>query len=90
MKSSRHKFCGSECQHQHHGKARVDRARDKVGRENRGVPAGQHGDGEIETHYAMHGEDERRRQAGQQQISRLDIDASAAPNRASQEPTFRR
>ncbi len=31
-------------QHQHHGKAGVDRARDKVGREDRGVPSGNDAD----------------------------------------------
>ncbi len=52
-------------QHQDHREARVDRAGDEVRREDRRVPARYVGDGEVEAHDGVHGDDERRRQAGE-------------------------
>ena len=66
---------------QHHGKAGVDRAGDEIGREDRGVPAGNDGDGEVEAHDGVHGEHQRRRQAREKQIRRLV--AMPVPRRAA-------
>ena len=47
-------------QRHHHGKAAEHCARDKVRRENRSVPAGQHRHGEVETDDGMNTEHKRR------------------------------
>ena len=41
------KLADGNGQHEHHRKAGVDSPSHKVGRENRGVPAGQNADGEV-------------------------------------------
>ena len=72
---------------QHHGKSRVNRARDEVGRKNRRVPSGNDGEGKVKTHDRVHGEDQRRREAGQQQGSRfvpLPMNRRAAPSHREQ------
>ncbi len=58
-------------QGQHHREAGVDGARDEVGREDRRVPAGHDADREVEADDRVHGEDERRRHAGQEQVGVL-------------------
>ena len=54
-----------------HGEAGVDGAGHKVGREDRRMPAGKDGHREIEADDRVHGEHQRRCQAGQQQRGRL-------------------
>ena len=56
---------------QHHGEAGEDGAGDEVGREDGGVPAGQHRGGEVEGHDGVHREHQRRGEAGQQQVGPL-------------------
>ena len=58
-------------QRDHHREAREDGAGDEVGREDRRVPAGQLRDGEVHRDDRVHGEDERCRQAGEDQVRRL-------------------
>ena len=53
----------------HHGEPGEDRARNEVGREDRRMPAGQHGDREVHRHDGMHREDERGRQCGEHEIA---------------------
>src|SRR5271157_279204 len=48
-----------------HGEAGIDGARDKVRGEDRGVPAGDDADGEIEADDRVYGEHERRREPGE-------------------------
>src|SRR6267142_221342 len=56
---------------QDHGKARIDGAGHEIRRKDRGMPAGNYGDCEIETHYSVHGENQRRCESGEKQIRRL-------------------
>ena len=55
-------------QRQHHGEAAEDRAGDEVRRENRRVPGRNNRRGEVEGHDAVHRENQRRGETGQQQI----------------------
>ena len=52
---------------EHHGEAGVDGAGDEVGREDGGVPAGNHRHREVEAHHRVHREHQWRRQAGENQ-----------------------
>ena len=56
---------------QRHRESGIDRAGDEVRRKNGGVPAGDNGDGKIETDDAVYREHERCRQSRQQQIRNL-------------------
>src|SRR5262245_48303520 len=56
---------------QNHGEAGVDGTGDEVRRKNSGMPAGNDGDGEVETHYGVHGENERSCESGEKEIGRL-------------------
>ncbi len=56
---------------QDHREAGVDRARDEVGREDRGVPARDDADREVETDDRVHRHHERRRQPREQEVRRL-------------------
>ena len=56
---------------EHHREPRVDGAGHEVRREDGRVPAGNHRHGEVETDNGVHRNDERRRQAGQQQVGGL-------------------
>ncbi len=47
-------FAQRDRQQQHHRKACIDRTRDKVGRKDRRVPAGNDADSEIETDNRVH------------------------------------
>ncbi len=58
-------------QRQHHGEAGVDRAGHEVGREDRGVPAGDDADREVEGDDGVDRDDERRRQPGEQHVGGL-------------------
>ena len=77
-------------QQQHHREARVDRADDEVRREDRRVPAGQLRDGEVEAHDAVHRDDERRRQSGEQHVRDAIVPPLAARARASRARRRRR
>ena len=71
----------------HHGKSRVNRARDEVGRKNGRVPSGNDGEGKVKTHDRVHGQDQGRREAGQQQRGRfvpLPMNRRAAPSHREQ------
>ena len=65
-----HTVCRPNRDHQckHHRESRVDRARDEVRREDRGVPARDDRNGEIPAHNRMHGKNQRRREARKQKI----------------------
>ena len=56
---------------QDHREAREDRARDEVGREDRRVPPGELRDGEVEADDGVDGDDERRGEAGEEQVGDL-------------------
>ena len=58
-------------QRQHHREAGVDGAGDEVGREDRGVPAGQQRHREVEAHDGVDREHQRRREAGEDQVGGL-------------------
>ena len=58
-------------QRQHHREAGEDGAGDEVGREDRGVPAGELRGREVERHDRVHGEHQRRREAGEDQVRLL-------------------
>ena len=69
MRSLRPKTCaGDDQQRQHHREAGEDGAGDEVGREDRGVPAGQLRHREVEGHDGVHREHQRRREAGEDQV----------------------
>ena len=61
-------FADGDGQHQHHGEAGVDGARDEVGREDGGVPSGDDADGEVEADDGVNREHQRRGQSGEQQV----------------------
>ncbi len=77
-------------QRQHHREARVDGARNEVGREDRRVPAGQNADCEVEADDRC----ERKAPAASQDRPAADkpsdTDASGSPSRASQARERRR
>src|SRR5215467_2131759 len=56
---------------QHHGKAGINSSRNEVRWENRGVPAGNNGDGEVEADYRVDGKNQRRSQSGEEQVGGL-------------------
>ena len=58
-------------QRHHHGEAREDGPGDEVGREDRGVPAGELGGREVHRHDRVDGQHQRRREARQDQVRRL-------------------
>ena len=58
-------------QGQDHGKSRIDGARHEIGREDRAVPPGNNGDGEVETDHGMDRDHERRGQAREQERRHL-------------------
>src|SRR5208282_1340554 len=58
-------FADGDGEGHHHREAGINRARDEVRRENRGVPAGYLRHGEVEAHYRVHGNYQRRRQSGE-------------------------
>ena len=58
-------------QREHHREARVDGARDEVRREDRGVPARDDADREVEAHHGVDRENQRRREPREQQVDVL-------------------
>ena len=52
----------------HHGESGVDSARNEVRRENRGVPTGYYGDGEVEGNDGVHRDHEGSRHTAEQQV----------------------
>ncbi len=68
-----------EHQGQDHGHAGEDGPCHEVGRKDGGMPAGQQGGGEVGTHHGVDGDDQRRRQPGQQQVH--DLVAAPGPVR---------
>ena len=62
------KLSRGDRQREHHRESGEDGAGDEVGREKRRVPSGQLRDREVERHDRVHGKNERRRKAGQQEV----------------------
>ena len=68
-------------------KPEIDRAGDEIRREDRGVPAGDQRNGEVEGHDGVHREHQRRGDAGQDQVGHLivaPVAVGAAPAHGEQ------